>query len=399
MSLFTSLFLLKAICKLTYKTDSGSDRGTAYYFRNLLNYRNVKGEVKNAYRAYKMLYYCIFDAICCSLFLKEFNIQDMDEPFSFPKDFEKASSEEKIIWLEDACAKVVDKYFFEGCIDIMEKLRSIVTDIQHPENYWISNLANGRVHCHHCKKTYKYVGSLKSHENQVHNVDIKMPSSKPLKVSDELNGYLMLLFKLVILHKNLDTAVDMADGERSVKSSKFELPIYNKTNKTKYAIGSIHLIAMTEGLLNEEQTERLKANRFVNMQGGINNNLALDEFVEILNRDSKVTCSGFQTKESIIAHSQEFPHLINIAKHFDHMCGITARKGFHHLPSYTEDVKKVVKELFDINAFSLIDGRKISSKNLYCNKSIYEESFCGLSTLILRHRPTVLYHRLRNKHV
>jgi hypothetical protein len=329
----------------------------------------------------------------------EFNIQDMGESISLPEEFEKASREEKIRWIEEVCAKVVDKYFFEGCTDIMDKLRSIVIDIQHPENYWISNLENGRVHCHHCEKTYKYVGSLKSHEQRVHDVDIKMPSSKSAKVCDELNGYFMLLFKLTMLHKNLDTAVDMADGERSVRSSKYELPVYNKTNKTKYVIGSIHLIAMTEGLLDEEQTDRLKANRFVNIQGGVNNNLALDEYVEILNRDSKATCSGFQTKESIIAHSKKFPHLINAAKHFDHMCGITSRKGFHHLPSYKEDVKKVVKELFDINAFSTIDGRKIGSRSLYCNSSIYDESFHGLSTMIFRHKPTVLYHRLRNKHV
>lgn len=108
-----------------------------------------------------------------------------------------------------------------------------------------------------------------------------------MKVSDELSGHLMLLFKLVILvaHENLDTAVDMADGKRSAKSSKFKLPIYNKTNKTKYVIGSIHLISMTEGPLNEEQTERLKANRFVDVQRGVINNLALDEYVEILIRD------------------------------------------------------------------------------------------------------------------
>lgn len=272
-------------------------------------------------------------------------------------------------------------------------------DVQRPEHYWIANIQNGRVHCHHYEKSYKYVGSLKSHENKAHTVDIKMPSTKPVKFSTELNGYLMLLFKFVILHQNLDTAVDMADGERNVKSSKCELPIYNKTNKTKYEIGSIHLISMTEELLNKEQTERLKANRFVNVQGGVNNNLALDEFVEILNRDNKTTCSGFQTKESIIAHSQEFTHLIYTAKYFDHMCGITALKEYHHLPSYTEHVKKVMKELFDIDAFFVVDGRTIGSKNLFWNKSIYDESFHGRSALILRHRPTVLYHRLKDKHV
>lgn len=86
-----------------------------------------------------------------------------------------------------------------------------------------------------------------------------------------------MLFKLTLLHKNLDSAVDMADGNRSVCSAKYELPVYNLTNKTKYAIGSIHLIALTEGILSNEQRVRLTANRFINLQGGVNNNMALDE--------------------------------------------------------------------------------------------------------------------------
>lgn len=133
--------------------------------------------------------------------------------------------------------------------------------------------------------------------------------------------YFMLLFKLMILHS---TAVDMADGEGIVKSSKFKLTIYSRQIKQKNAIGSIHLISMTEGILEKDKTEQLEARGFVNVQD-VNNNLALDEFVEILNRDSKTTCSGFQTNESIIALSQEFPNLINTAKYFDHMFGITAR--------------------------------------------------------------------------
>lgn len=37
-----------------------------------------------------------------------------------------------------------------------------------------------------------------------------------------MHDYFVMLFKLVILHKNLDTAVDMGDGERAVKSAKYE---------------------------------------------------------------------------------------------------------------------------------------------------------------------------------
>lgn len=115
----------------------------------------------------------------------------------------------------------------------------------------------------------------------------------------------------------------MADGNRSVRSAKYQLPVYNLTNKTKYAIRSIDLITLTEGILSDEQRVRLTANRFINLQGGVNNNMALDEYVELLNRDSKIACSGFQTKESIL----EFPMVVNVVKHHDSilLCDTTER--------------------------------------------------------------------------
>lgn len=98
----------------------------------------------------------------------------------------------------------------------------------------------------------------------------------------------------------------MGDGLRSVRSAKYKTPIYSKTNKMKYLTGSVHLTALVCGSLPMEQTERLVWNRSINISGGKNRNMALDEFVELVNRDTKATCSGFQTKDSILTHSREY---------------------------------------------------------------------------------------------
>lgn len=119
--------------------------------------------------------------------------------------------------------------------------------------------------------------------------------------------------------------------------------IYNKTNKIKYAICSVHLTDLTSGLLPPEQTEMLIANRFINLPGRQNYNVALYEYVEMLNRDTKVACSGHQTVDSIVAHSREYPHIVNMTKHFNEIRGVTQNKRFHHLPSYKQDVMKVAK--------------------------------------------------------
>lgn len=131
--------------------------------------------------------------------------------------------------------------------NLMETLREILNDPNHPENYQISNMNDGRVQCHFCERSYAYVGSLKNMKRTKHIAKVPKPktSKESGTRSDDVESYCNVLCKLTLLHKNLDSAVDMADGNRSVRSAKYELPVYNLTNKTKYAIGSIHLIALT----------------------------------------------------------------------------------------------------------------------------------------------------------
>lgn len=74
----------------------------------------------------------------------------------------------------------------------------------------------------------------------------KKSSPAPCKDTDELFNYIVLVSKLTALLKNLDTAIGMGDGARSVRSAKYEMPIFNKTNKLKYVIGCVHLVDMSE---------------------------------------------------------------------------------------------------------------------------------------------------------
>lgn len=60
--------------------------------------------------------------------------------------------------------------------------------------------------------------------------------------------YFVMLFKFVILYKNLDIVVDMGDGERVVKLVKYEIFVYYLINKVKYFIGLIYLILLIFGI-------------------------------------------------------------------------------------------------------------------------------------------------------
>lgn len=302
-------------------------------------------------------------------------------------------------WLNTVCRQIVDSTFFEG--GLLEEVREVLGNKENDENYWINSMVDGRFKCHFYDNSYAFIETLKTHEKLKHGHEPakETKNTQKTKISDELYEYVIALFRLVALHKNLDTAVNMGDGHRVVRSAKYETPIYNKTNKTKYLIGSVHLTGMVSGTLPKQQTERLIANRFINISGGKKHNISLDEYVELLNRDMKNTCSGFQTKESIILHSKEFPHLIAAVKHFDTISEVSGRKGFHNLPSYQQDVKKVAVDLINIDALTEHKERKLGCQKLVQSKNPYHESFRGLPTMIIRHRPVLPFRRLRNKHL
>ena len=111
----------------------------------MLNYRNVKGNVKNEYRAYKMLYYAVLEAITLSMFLNHFGIDtipDNSENFPkvpFPDNFTGMTNAEKLEWLNGVCTCIVKQWFFEDSTDICSSLHEVIDDSENPENYWISN--------------------------------------------------------------------------------------------------------------------------------------------------------------------------------------------------------------------------------------------------------------------
>ena len=97
----------------------------------------------------------------------------------------------------------------------------------------------------------------------------------------------------------------------------------------------------------------------------------------MLHRDSKVTCSGHQTKDSILDHSKEYPHIVNMTKYFDKISGVVQKKGFHHLPSYKQDVMKVAKVLLGIDVLKGTPGRNFKFKRFSLDRNPYDTSFKG----------------------
>lgn len=113
--------------------------------------------MKNSFRAHKLLYYVVFDALCCSLFMQEMNVEDEDH--LLPSDFQEKSDEDKISWLNEICCRIVKKYMFENKEDMFEQLRSVLDDPDHIENYFVASDNDDR--CHFCPKSFVQLNSVK----------------------------------------------------------------------------------------------------------------------------------------------------------------------------------------------------------------------------------------------
>lgn len=63
------------------------------------------------------------------------------------------------------------------------------------------------------------------HEKKLHGVTVSKKQRKDKgKSKNELYRYMLLLIKLSLLHKNLDDAVDMADGARRLNHQSMNFP-------------------------------------------------------------------------------------------------------------------------------------------------------------------------------
>lgn len=131
----------------------------------------------------------------------------------------------------------------------------------------------------------------------------------------------------------------------------------------------------------------------MNIQGGKNNNIALDEYIEMLNRDTKASCTGHKTKDSILKHAEEYPLLVEFTKQFQEAGELGQRKGFRHLPSYATDVEKVVRDLLEKQK---VKNRKLNVKLTSLDRNPFSNCSVCLSTMLHRHRPWSPYGRLRD---
>ena len=132
-----------------------------------------------------------------------------------------------------------------------------------------------------------------------------------------------LLIKLLLIRKNLHTAIKYGDGSRVLLTVKHMLPYFKVNNNYKYALACLELLAQTQMFLSPRLSLAVTQGRFINMRGAPNSNYPIDLCVEHSNKVFKDNVSLYRgdctqkvldrisksqtiTKEILDNHQQEF---------------------------------------------------------------------------------------------
>ncbi|XP_078365731.1 uncharacterized protein LOC144649981 [Oculina patagonica] len=183
---------------------------------------------------------------------------------------------------------------------------------------------------------------------------------------DKVDNYTHQALVLLLLRKNHEDAITLADGERIVRLYKF-FCLFNKVSKCpKYAIGTLHFLAQVKCFLSPRlvHAHSLTWNRFANHQGNIDSNFPKDKEVEHDNLAFKTDIHSFKgeiTDKSIARVSHLTSPTDEILSSFD-KCTQVRKPSWRHTAMSTEsDVIALVDHFLEVDLYDTIPGRKHSA--------------------------------------
>lgn len=211
-----------------YDTYSGINPGTLFQLRNLLKRRTVTKEVKSDPTACEDFFLLILKAHILHLVMKIWKFESLDDepPIDgvFGVEFRKSSSSERTSIFMKAVGDIVETY--------------------------------------------------------THGFELQVKHTN-LKESDSIFKELLSLGLLYI------DSVREGDGLRILLSWRFLLLIFKATGKRKYSIQAATLLIQYHYLFTERMKHQLLWSRTVNVHGKPGKNIAMDLYMEHLNRELK----------------------------------------------------------------------------------------------------------------
>lgn len=332
--------------KQFYKTASGSDPGTLYQLRNLINRRNVIKKPMDNLAACEDFIVLVTESHILSAAKTLFgmdNLADTPSEIYFPKQSSQLDSGQRQKLLLLAAKQLVDKF-----------------------------------------------------------VDITIPTRKPSSGAppslsmDHVFAYACDLLSNGLLLLELKDGIHEGDGNRIIRCWRYMLLIFKTTNRKNYAIEAFNLLMQLEHVLSPRMAAQLKWNRTVNVHGQQGKNISADLHMEHLNKECKTILSGMGsniTEQSVLRVSRALKPLCSTMQAFDRNNEVPDESGRHTTKSNAADLGKVVKQLSQSKVFSEFPERTHKQFPKFCPNTMLKIDEADLKQWMeVRARQLVIYH-------
>ncbi|KAJ8299422.1 hypothetical protein KUTeg_023482 [Tegillarca granosa] len=325
---------LEKCYKILYKADSQRQEGTLSHFKNILKKNNVTGKVKGKFQSHsdflKLLTVCLVQEQAIELFGM---VDRNDIPSVVPENISKMSKPLKE--------------------NLMRQVALLILE------------------------NYEYLSEVKD-----------LPKNSQDKNEDELYNYCCNLCTWGLHLMQLDDMAKEGDITRIIPNLKLCLPfLYSHSNRSKYLEQAIDYICQTQYLLSPLNKIRVLEGSFINLKGGIGNNIEADLVQEHSVREQKVLIKGLganKSENAISVVTAAASAVTRICNQFDETFSVSKVSTRHTSKTSQKDHEIVQEVLQRIHPFKFQSGRKCAGFsalksnqckqiNLNCMLSDYEQ--------------------------
>ena len=328
--------------------------------------------------------------------------------FPMPKNVDMMTKAEKLNYLLEMSAKIVDELVYtNSSVEILTS--GIIKEQERAEIQRKQNLtADGRFPCRFpgCERSFKYDGkSRRSHEQQ-HGIqtsdrseyeieeDNRMSDTSQLfTINDDIFNYNCALLTDGLFFINFIDAIKEGDGARLMRQYKY-LMLYCKadSHSSKYALECLYQLFTTMSLLSTRDSERLIWNRFVNNANMRGTNIPLDLDVE---HSNNVVKQGIKhlgpnlTEKSISRICNAESPTRTIIERLDGVIKRLNKSGKHAEISTSKDVEVLIKRAVEVDIFSQVDCRSYKHFSSFCRNELEQLDPSELFKWINTHKNNV----------
>ena len=381
------------IWKRLYKATSGSDHGTLYQLRNLVQRRNVGKEPKKDFNAHHDFFNVVLTSHIIVAAMEVFcmnNLEDEPCPALVPQNIDNMSKEEKKDVLKYLVGLIMDSYIdIDHCLLDNEaagrsKSKNKVDDDSGETSKRISEEDDNNSekseedHSNNVERNdskedddnmerseseedYGNFETSKREGAQMNKCEDITETVKRKSEDDGIKMYAEDVLTLGLIYSEYSDAIKEGDGERVMRCWKFLMLLFKAAQRKNYACEAFNLLAQQKFILSPRLSKQLTWSRFINTRGGMGNNVPADLHMEHLNRVLKDGIKGLganKTDRAITRLGKCINSIDDILNTFDEYHQVHCTSDYHTVPSLEKDIEMIVEELTkNVRPFSQSKGR------------------------------------------